>query len=155
MLKDSTNLMYDVFQSCRHALRQTTTALNLLIETLEMVKHQETLLIEVSDDWVTTNQLRKRTVTLNAEEKLAYRLSPANQKMFTMIDVGTRELQRLWASESTNAVRCLGYAFHNIPALLLKPDEFRACLNIRDEPRWAGQNRLTHFYRILLGICRL
>ena len=126
MLVDATILMYGVFQSCRHSLHRTAAALNLLAETFEIVKQQGTLLMEVPDNWVTERQLQEPKDSLQVEHKLDYAISPANQKLFSLIYIGTGELKRLWASESTYAVRCLGYAFHNIPALLLKPAEFNA-----------------------------
>ena len=124
MLIDSTLLMYSVFQSCRHGLHKSGERLDLLIETLEIVKQQSRLLIGVSGGWVRQHQVQKLAVALWARLQRKDALSPTNQKLFSLVDVGARELRVLWSTESIDAVRCLGYAFHIIPALLWKPEQF-------------------------------
>jgi hypothetical protein len=124
MRVDTTLLMYGVFQSCRHALRHTSTALNLLSETLEFIKQQGTLVVEVPDKGVEENAIQSIVVVPSAEPDQADLLCPANQALFSLIYVGTSELQRLWAAGSKSAVRSLGYAFHMLPPLLRTPDQF-------------------------------
>jgi hypothetical protein len=102
----------------------SATALSLLVETLEFVKQQGTLVAEVSDDWVNEHKLQGLVVPLGTEPKGDKTLSAANQKLFSLIDIGTHDLQRLWASDSKYAVRSLGYAFHIIPPLLRTPERF-------------------------------
>jgi hypothetical protein len=91
MLIDTTLLMYSAFQSCRHALRHTSTALNLLAETLEFVKQQGTLVAEAPDKWVEENAMQSIVVVPSAEPDQADLLSAANQALFSLIYVGTSD----------------------------------------------------------------
>src|SRR5258708_31128556 len=123
-LIDTTDIMYGTFQSCRHALHHTGTALNLLAETLEMVKQQGMFVVEDSDEWVNKNNLQRLVVSPGDNTKQDNSLSPASERLFSLLYIGAQELQRLWALEAKQAVRCLGYSFHFIPAILRTPEEF-------------------------------
>jgi hypothetical protein len=120
MLIDSTIFMYGVFQDCRHG-RGMERRLDVLIEAFEIAKQQGRLVVEVPETWVNANELRY-SVVVNQEQDSA--LLPANQQLFSLIYIGTQELKRLCALEAKHALRCLGYAFRNIPALLRTPDQF-------------------------------
>ncbi len=121
---DATLLMYGAFQSCRHAGRHTSTALNLLAEILEFANQQGTLVVEVPDTWVEKNAMQSIAVMPGGELNQVDLLSAANQALFSLICVGTNELQRLWTIGAKPAVRSLGYAFHMLPPLLRTPDQF-------------------------------
>ncbi len=127
MLIDSTHLMYETFQSCRHALENAGALLNLLRETLEVVKQQKTYTVEIPDHWAEPlNEYTRRAIlsTSGVEPTTVDSLSPENQQFFSLVYIGTHELIRLWASESKPAVRSIGYALHVIPDLLRKPQRF-------------------------------
>ena len=127
MLIDATQLMYRSLQLCRHIVTYTMTAkaLNTLDETLTHVKKQGTFIIKVPDEWASVDEVRKSIVPIWAKLRPNRTISPANRKLFTLIEVGAGDLRRLWAAESIDAVRSLGYAFHMLPALLWKPLEFK------------------------------
>jgi len=63
-------------------------------------------------------------VDLREKQRPEDRIASSGQPLFALLYVGIHELQRLWASESTYAVRSLGYAFHMIPQLLRTPEQF-------------------------------
>jgi len=124
--------MAGVFQQCRHGRTDCEELLTLLGSILVFVKLQQRFLVEVPaylvpDKWV-------KAVQDDTERAIAYMrslkqevrddLSVRNQVIFSLIEVGTRELHRLWAIQSTSAVRSLGYAFHVLPDLLRTPEEF-------------------------------
>lgn len=123
-LVDTTNLMYGVFQCCRAALRRTPEALNLIDEILKIIKQQETFIITVSDEWVKKIGTTSSIVDRSDRSMKDIALSPANQALFSLICVGATEFRRLWEAGASDAVRHLGYAFHNVPALLRTPDKF-------------------------------
>lgn len=122
---DSTRLMYSVFQSCRHGLHYSGTQLELLLETLDIVKQQRVLFVNVDDNWVKQHELESLAVAPLARLTRNDALSSANQPLFMLIDVGAHDLQRLWSAEAVPVVRRLGYAFHILPALLWKPQAFK------------------------------
>jgi hypothetical protein len=127
MLIDTTAIMYRTFLSCRHATLDTGSSLNLLAELIGLVKQQGTLAVELPDHWLDSPDKEKQALVENPSKvKLAENsaLSTQNQILFSLIDIGVHELQRLWQAESKLAVRSLGYAFHILPQLLRKPEEF-------------------------------
>lgn len=140
--------MHGTFQQCQHARPACGELLVLLSNILDVVKQQRRFLVEVPDAIVPDKWIKavrddtERAILYTRGLKQAVRddLSPRNQALFSLIDVGTRELQRLWAVQATFAVRSLGYAFHVLPDLLRTPEEFspksyRFCFRVIS-PHW-------------------
>jgi len=50
--------------------------------------------------------------------------SETDPKLLTLIEAGTREMQRLWDSGAQTSLRRLGYAFHVIPRTLTSQERF-------------------------------
>jgi hypothetical protein len=126
---DTTNFMFEVFQSCRHALIRTGTALNLQLEIIEMMKHQQSYVIELPNNWIHSDDVDKRAIVTAAQPRILRILRrqsppPLDAKLFSLIYVSTHELNRLWGLGKKQAVRRLGYALHNLPSLLRNPDHF-------------------------------
>lgn len=147
MLINSTVLMYRVFLSARHTLPQTGMLLNLLNETLETVLRCENFEVHVPRRWLIAGDdysraiisasrhelIRQRVAMLQAvflRQRLKSRpergISERNRRLFSLVYIGSRDMQRLWLAESKDAVRTLGYALHIIPALLRTPNQFDA-----------------------------
>jgi hypothetical protein len=124
--------MYGVFQQCRHGRTDCGELLTLLGSILVYVNRQQRFLVEVPDylvpdKWVKAvrdDTERAISYMRNRNQEVRDDLSARNQVMFSLIEVGTRELHRLCAVQATIAVRSLGYAFHVIPDLLRTPEEF-------------------------------
>ncbi len=84
MLIDSTHLMCETFQNCRHALENSGALLNLLRETLEVVKQQKAFTAEIPGHWAESANENTRRASLPAsgvEQASANSLSPENQKL--------------------------------------------------------------------------
>ena len=129
---DSPSLMYGTFQRCSHARPDCDELLTLLSSILVVVNQQQRFLVEVPDHlvpdkWVKAvhdDTQRASLYVRSLKQEVRDDLSARNQALFSLIEVGTRELQRLWAIQATFAVRSLGYAFHVLPNLLRTPEEF-------------------------------
>src|SRR5215510_16126061 len=120
MLIDSPSVMHGTFQRCRHAQPDCGELLALLNKILDVVNQQGKLLVEVPDrvlpdKWVkAVHDDTQRAIAFMQEMKPQDydALSPKNQSLFSLIQIGTRELQRLWAIGAKPAVQALVYAFH-------------------------------------------
>jgi hypothetical protein len=137
MLIDSTKLMYIAFQRCRNAQLyrellldaqpETGLLLNLLIQTLDAVKRNDALVLEIPENennsMLTVIQQEVELSPDANRTKLSF-LSETKQRLFCLVCVGVQELKQLWTSDSEMAVQSLGYALHNIPRLLRSNEEF-------------------------------
>lgn len=140
MLIDSTKFMYITFQRCRHAQPhrdlildaqlETGLLLDLLIQTLDAVKLNDALVVEIPE--IENNSILaviQQEVELSPDAnraKLSF-LSETKQRLFCLVCVGVQELKQLWTSDSSDsqmAVKSLGYALHNIPRLFRSSEEF-------------------------------
>ncbi len=137
MLIDSTKLMYIAFQRCRHAQLyrellldaqpDTGLLLDLLIQTLDAVKRNDALVVEIPENennsMLTVIQQEVELSPDANRAKLSF-LSETKQRLFCLVCVGVQELKQLWTSDSEMAVQSLGYALHNIPHFLRSSEEF-------------------------------
>lgn len=121
---DSTIQMYNTFQACRMVSVTAGSDLSLMVETLEKVKEKRKLLLDVPKSWVQQHQQQRIVVSRFFTRQGVHSLSEANQKLFALIEIGTRDLQMRWAAEDFGALRSLGYAFHILPRLLWTSEEF-------------------------------
>ena len=131
MFIDSPVIMGGVFQRCRHARSDSGELLALLSDILTEVDKQGKLLIEVPDGlvpdkWVKAvgADTRRGIEYINAMELWEYDgLNPSNRPSLAIIQLLVKELQRLWSTEAIEAVKHLGYAFHNVARDFRPPRE--------------------------------
>lgn len=133
MVIDSPSVMYGTFQRCRHFKPDCSELLELLNNILEAVSQQRRFLAEVPEQLVPDKW--KKALHDDTERAIRYiherglkdhdALLSKSVPVFSLLQIGTRELQRLWAIQATFAVRSLGYAFHVLPELLRTPEDFR------------------------------
>jgi hypothetical protein len=127
---DSTVVMYEAFQSCRHRGRDAQSDLRILAAVLDAVHRQNTLLVHVTFDipasWTGLGQ--SRLPAADADAPHGGVLTPAHTELLAVVDEGARELERLVKSGQSEAVRNLGYALHVLPAILWAPGDFSPSL---------------------------
>jgi hypothetical protein len=124
---DSLKLMYRTFQSCRHALEDAAILVGILHTILETVQHEQMFIVSVPTDVLRLLPASvQQEIMLPASEAVLRRSvwSPEQQLLFALIYTGIQELTRLITTDSTHAVRSLGYALHVIPSFLRAPERF-------------------------------
>ena len=124
---DLSKLMYGTFQHCRLALPDTLDWLVVLDAALTTSEHISTnhivlpnhfkaalpkvVIAQVGVPWI---------VTWWGSTPFPQEARP----FIRLASFGIVDLQRLWADKHRNAVRALGYAFHNLPSFLHTPSAF-------------------------------
>lgn len=127
-LIDSTKLMYETFQSCRHALDNSEAMLDLLGTTLKAVEREGMFAVEMPADLVDSiDDHARQAIALpsSVDRESIGMLSGESQTLFSLICIAVPELKRLWPSNSILAVRSIGYALHSIPRMLETPEQFK------------------------------
>ena len=129
---DSMKLARQTFLFCRWAMPETTNLhLDLLILIFDQLRRNDKLEIEIPDSWpqpVDFVNFAKETYKIDQTvDKVRLSSLPSKgQQLLSLIELGAKDLQRLWASGSTTAVRSLGYALHPIPMLVRSSKIFDA-----------------------------
>lgn len=126
MLIDTTKLMNRTFQSCRLGGSDAGFMLNVLSAVLDVVGQRRTLVIDLGDDLPDTysKKLVEFALPPGVAPHALGSLSPASEPLFALVCSGTKDMTRLWAVGSTQAVRSVGYALHIVPDLLRNPRDF-------------------------------
>jgi hypothetical protein len=143
-------LMYETFQACRLGRTNAGPALDALRTVLKRVEQTGALDLDEPDhhddehddehddaiaaaiSWFRTAMPGRLSLSTplsctrdrerDRSDQVA--VTSRNQDLFHLIVTGVDDLRRLCARGATLAVRDLGYAFHNLPALLARPAEF-------------------------------
>lgn len=132
MLIDSMKLASQTFLFCRWAIPDMTNLhLELLIWMFDQLRRNDELEMELPDSWpqpVDFINFVKETykVSQKVDRVRLSSLPQKGQQLLSLIELGAKELQRLWASDSVIAVRSIGYALHPIPGLVRSSEIFDA-----------------------------
>jgi len=127
MLVDSIKLAYWTFQSCRHLGPETGLLLDVLSGTLDTVKQNDTLVVEIPESWfssISSSIQQEIKISPDVDRVQLSRLPQKNQQLFSFVYLGANVSKRLWSTGSRRAVQSLGYALHNIPSFLRSSERF-------------------------------
>jgi len=127
MKVESSIVMFQAFQSCRHLLPEMAFHVRALVSVLDAVRKQDTFVVDVPESilgsLVELGPVRSALTDVRFPAEAAGAL--VHSTVFAAIEVGALELERLIAAGSSKPVSSLGYALHVLPDLVRSPDELR------------------------------
>ncbi|RWX49478.1 hypothetical protein VT98_10454 [Candidatus Electrothrix communis] len=128
---NSMELAYETFLHCRFPGSATELYLDLLIRTFDQLRLNDSLIIELPDSWLQSiGSYTKKEIKIDPTDDgvRVSSLPPKGQQLLSLIELGAKELQRLWSLDAIIAVRSLGYTLHPIPNFVRSSEMFNAKL---------------------------
>jgi hypothetical protein len=127
---DSIKLLYLGFQECRHAHPDRLTwaiprRLQFLSATLAVVQQRGAFVVPI--DPADLDQIPKGILLEGSASPEATSLSPTQRSTLDFVQILLAELVRLAESGNIQAVRGLGYQFHNLPPALRADRPYDRC----------------------------